>query len=152
MNRCLVVILALLTACSAAERPDVHLADLRLGEMRAFETELVVGLRVQNPASSPVTINGASYRLYFNGVRVGRGMSSQTITVPAFGSAIQNVTLQVSNLSLLPTIQQLLESDAFAYRIEGTLHRSGLFGDVSVQESGRFSMRDAGYESDRRGN
>jgi len=141
MLKPLLLLPVLLAAVSCTPRQaDLHLADLRFGEMRPFETELVIEVRLENEDARPLEIQGASYRLYLNGVYVGKGMSDERITIPPFGSAVHAATLQLSHLALLPTIQRLLESDDFSYRIEGRLYRGGLFGELRAVESGRFDL------------
>lgn len=134
------VLLIVFASCSAARKPELHLADMRVGEMRPFETELVMAVRVENGDTRPLRLVGAAYRLYINDVYVGKGLSSEALTIPPLSSALQSATLQLSNLALLPTIQRLISSQDFSYRIEGTLYRSGLFGDVHVAQVGRFAL------------
>ena len=133
-----VLVFIIASACAPVQPPDLQLADIQFGEVRAFETELRVGVRIENDNPRPLEITGASYRIYVNDVYLGKGMSSQSVSVPALGSAVQTVKIEISNITLLPKVQQLLNTEGFAYRIEGRLYREGLLSSVPVNEAGRF--------------
>ncbi len=130
------------SACTPLARPELHLADLRFGEMRAFETELLIGVRIENEEREVLHTEGGTYRLYINDVYLGKGMTSEPLTVPAHSSATQWVTIQVRNLAVIPMIRKMMESSDFNYRIEGRLSRRGWAPDVRASDEGRFSMSD----------
>jgi LEA14-like dessication related protein len=133
------ILVVFMSSCTPIQPPELNLADMQFGEVRPFETELQIGVRIENENPQPLTIDGAAYRIYLNDVYIGKGMSSESVSVPALGSAVQQVTVKISNISLLPKVQKLLNTRGFTYRIEGRLYQ-GVFSSISVSETGTFSM------------
>lgn len=127
-------VLLLVSGCAAfapqVDPPYVSLADLRITNIGLFEQRYGLQLRIQNPNPSELPISGMDFRVTFNDVEFGRGVSHQSVTVPAYGEALLNVDM-VSNVSRL--IDQLKEvelgrSEGMRYRITGGLslnHRTG---------------------------
>jgi len=144
---CLWVLITLsVTGCASryAALSEIALVDLRLGEVTLFETGLIAVVRIDNEGSNSLPITGASYRLYLNDVDVGRGMTSESMTVPRLGSANQKVLFQLNHISLISRIQSLLESNQFSYKISGNVYVSeGFFRDrkIPVEHSGRLDLK-----------
>jgi LEA14-like dessication related protein len=67
-------------------------------------------VRIDNESRYPLHINGRVYRLYLNDIDVGKGMTSETLTVPRLGSANQEILFHLNNIRLISRIQSLLES------------------------------------------
>jgi len=128
--------LALLPACSGV-RPPVQLADVRSSALSATATELAASMIVGNPTKSPLTIEGAEYRLYLEGQYIGRGSSDAEVTVPAEDEAPQTVTLKVEDGRSLPLLNRLLAGEALTYRLEGTLTEHG-GASMRVDSEGRL--------------
>ena len=135
----------LCAACASMQiaPPDVTLTDIRLGEITFLETSLIATVRIQNEETRAFEIDGASYRLYLNGIDVGKGTSDQRLSVPRLSSAQQRVVFRLNNLSFITKIQSLVESRDFSYRIDGKLYLPGGFGlgrSISVRREGRFDL------------
>jgi len=144
---CLWVLVTLsATGCASryAALTEIALVDLRLGEVTLFETGLKAVVRIDNENPNSLPITGASYRLYLNDIDVGRGMTSESVTVPRLGSANQEVLFQLNHISLISRIQSLLESDQFGYKISGNVYvREGFCRDrkIQVEHSGRLDLK-----------
>ncbi len=134
------------TGCASryAALTEIALVDLRLGEVTLFETGLKAVVRIDNENPNSLPITGASYRLYLNDIDVGRGMTSESVTVPRLGSASQEVLFRINNISLISRIQSLLESNQFSYKISGHVYVSEGFGPdrrVPVEHTGRLDLK-----------
>ena len=139
------VVLLVMTGCAARQvaRPEIALVDLQVGEVTLLETGLRAIVRVDNEGQNPLRINGAVYRLYLNDIDVGRGMSSESITVPRLGSANQEVFFRINNIGLISRIHSLVESDQLSYKIGGHVYLDRGFGPdrrVAVERSDRLDM------------
>lgn len=142
----LTIILLLLTfsGCSAwnPSLPEIKLVNLVFEDVQLLETTLIATVRIENGADTELKIFGASYDLSLNGNRIGKALSDESLVIPRFGSALQKLTLRVSNLQLGRRIQSLINSDNFQYEIDGylTTDRTLWGRRVYVSESGGFSM------------
>jgi LEA14-like dessication related protein len=123
--------------------PEIALVDLRLDEVTLLETGLKVVVRIDNEGQNPLRINGGLYRLYLNGIDVGRGMTSENVTVPRLGSANQEILFRLNNIRLISRIQSILASNQFSYNIRGHVYVSGGFGHdrrFPVEHTGRLDL------------
>ncbi|MDZ4785251.1 MAG: LEA type 2 family protein [bacterium] len=129
-------------ASMSGPSPEISLVNIEFSDVTFFETTAVIDVRVENQQPNTLLINGASYNIEINGIKIGRGTSDQKLSIPRFGSATQQVKVHISNLSMMSNIQKLVESKDFEYKIEGTLYRDGGFGfaGTEVETKQRFQM------------
>lgn len=104
----------LIAACAGVrgpvQPPHVSLVDLRVHDVKLFEQRYGLQLRVQNPNNVALPIVGMDYTVRLNDVEFGKGVSRETVTVPAYGESVVEVQL-VSNLwSLWQRLQDLQQS------------------------------------------
>ena len=146
-------LVALVLACLATSGcttfgtlpPVVNLANLEITDLTAFETSGEVLIRLANENPEPVTIEGASYRLSINGLRVGQALSNEIVEIPALATAVQRAELTLSNIALLTRVQSVLEQRSFDYEIRGKLYVKSSFGTrrMSVESEGFFDFEEA---------
>lgn len=122
-----VLLAVLLTACSSLpskpQSPRVSLAGLNLVSMDLFEQRYQVRLRIKNPNSFALPVQGIDFHLNINGEDFADGVGNQPVTIPAYGEKV--VALEVSS-NLLQVLRQLriLEGrqlGGFEYRITGNI-------------------------------
>jgi LEA14-like dessication related protein len=141
-----VFVTLLATGCTSryAAMPEIALVDLRLGEVTLLETGLKAIVRIDNEGRYPLHINGGVYRLYLNDIDVGKGMTSERLTVPRLGSANQEILFHLNHISLISRIQSLLESNQFSYKISGHAYVSGGLGferGIPVEHTGQLDLK-----------
>ena len=138
------VVALLLAGCATLdlEPPDLTLVNLQPTEATVFETTLLVKLRIANPNPEPITFEGASFKLTLDSHKVGRGLTSETVSVDRFGTEVIDVTFHVSNASLLLRVQDVLEKQSVSYGLSGKLYLqlSGRSHKLKVASSGQFDM------------
>ena len=117
------------------ESPHVHVVDLQIQEVKAFETVLKMDLRVINPNDMEVKIKGMDCDLEINGKPFATGVSDQETTIPAFGTTIVPVIVYSSVFDVIRGVVGLQGKDKIEYKLKGHLH---LEGDVLVPSSVRF--------------
>jgi hypothetical protein len=85
----ILAVAALLAGCAGLGQldkpPRVTLAGLEPVQVELLEQRFVAVLRVQNPNPVALPIDGLEYTLAINGSDFAEGVSSQRITVPAYG-------------------------------------------------------------------
>lgn len=89
------------------QAPRVSLVNLQVQDVQLFEQRYGLTLRVQNPNSVPLPIVGMEYSVRLNEIEFGKGVSRQSVTVPAYGDAVVQVDLVSSTFSLLQRVQEL---------------------------------------------
>lgn len=140
----LLVSATLLPSCASidVEPPELTLVNLQPTEATLFETTLLVNLRLANPNPDPMTFEGASFKLTLEGYKVGRGLTSESVTVDRFGTEVIEATFHVSNASLLLRLQNILEAKSVTYGVTGKLYlqQSGQSHKLKVQSEGRLEL------------
>lgn len=114
-----------LAACAALTPlvpPEVSLVDLEISKVELFETAAVVALRISNENPEPLRVEGGVFKIYLNGMRLGRAMGGETIEVPRLGSTVQRFDLSLSNIALATRLVELLESPVLDYRVKSKLY------------------------------
>lgn len=139
--------LALLCGCASPGdlvRPEVALIDVRPGQVRLLETSAVATVRLDNENPEPLAIEGLACRLYVDGVRVGKGLSDASFTIPRLGTVTREVAVHLDNLAMVRRVRPLLASQRFAYRLECRLYVRGehRLHRVSVSRDGRIERAD----------
>jgi LEA14-like dessication related protein len=128
---------------SAIETPHVTLNNLQVVDMTLLEQRYAVTLRVQNPNPIPLPITGMNFQLDINDAELGRGVTNEAVTVPAYGEALVEVKL-VSNLMRIFNQIRGLESSkgqSLRYRLSGGLSISSRMGKLPFEYLGEFNPR-----------
>jgi LEA14-like dessication related protein len=142
-------LLALLTALllagcvtppPALEAPNVSLSDIRLLDVSLFEQRFALKLRVQNPNPVELPVTGMNIRLDINDVELGRGVSNQAATVPAYGETLFDINL-VSNVARLIDQIRALEGgkgESLRYRLSGGVSVANRLGKLPFDYQGEI--------------
>ena len=135
----------LLAGCATlGPTPNVALSVTSIAprESTLLETSAEVTLRLTNESAQPLALAGSSHKVYVNDTLVGRGVSSERVTVPAFGTVAIKVTVHADNLVLLRKAKEFSELPKLAYRLESKLHPAdgaGL-GDLKAGATGEIDL------------
>ena len=121
---------------------DVTLADLKVTNVTVFETTLVAALRITNPNPEAITIEGASFKLYLEGKKVGTGTAKESFTVDRLDSSLVDVLFHINNASAVLRLKDVLEDDDVSYGISGGLYTRGTFGTkkLKVEKTGHIDL------------
>ncbi len=117
------------------DAPELTLVNLELADATLFETTLEVQLRIANPNPEPITFNGAKFKLTLDDRKVGRGLSSDTVTIPRLGTEVVGVPFHVNNAALLLRLQEILEAKSIRYGLQGTLYLERSIGNRKLKIS-----------------
>lgn len=156
MNRALFLslTLAVLTAGCASlgtmTPPDISLVDLELTDVTVFETTGTITVRVTNENPDPLVIDGAVFKLYLNGMAVGKALDAERVEVPRLGTTTQTVDLHINNVALVARLATMLEESELNYRIKSKLWVERPYGTrkVRLDHRGHFSYdEERGFES-----
>lgn len=136
------LMVVLLTACAGTmwrpQPPEVNVADLRLESLTLFEQTFEVKLRVRNPNSFEIPINGLEYTVYLNDDRLASGVSDRSITVPAYGSEIMVTELTTSTVAFVSQFGKLgnIIGKPLNYTVKGSVELAGRGRRLPFEHSG----------------
>ena len=104
-----------LAACAGprgpVQPPHVSLVDLRVIDVKLFEQRYGLQLRVQNPNNVSLPIVGMDYVVRLNGTEFGKGVSRESVSVPAYGESIIEVPVVSNVWSLWQRLQDLQQKE-----------------------------------------
>lgn len=120
-----------ITGCASLERfaaPEVTLVDVRFEDLTVFETSGTFTVRLSNENPEPLAVDGAVYKLYLGGRKVGRALSDTRVEVPRLGSTVYEVDVFVNNVALVARLLTLGEETGLDYTIKGKLYVERPYG------------------------
>ena len=101
------------------DAPQVHLADIQLHEMKAFESIFEIQLRVINANDIPIVINGISCDLEINEQRFASGVSNQRVEIPSYGTEIVSMVVYSSVMDIIRGVLSFQNRESLTYRLKG---------------------------------
>lgn len=122
--------------------PELTLVDLQLVDATLFETTLQASLRIANPNPEPISLDGATFKLGLEGVKVARGVTSQSVIVPRLATEVVGVTFHLSNAALVFSLRDVLQRESLNYRLRGRLYVQGALGTrkIKVARDGQLTL------------
>lgn len=120
---CAVLLSACATLMQQLDPPYVNLAGMQLKEIGLFEQRYLLTLRIQNPNSVSLPIAGMNYSLKINDKEFARGVSDQSITIPAHGEGLAEVEVTSNLGGLIDQLRRLGERNqpSFDYKLDGSV-------------------------------
>ena len=108
----------------ALETPQVSVADLRLQEGALLAPNYLVRLRISNPNSFAISIDGLQYNLDLADERFAAGTSNQSVMVPATSFTILEVKSSRPSPSIAWQLDKLRQGalPSLPYRLSGQFH------------------------------
>jgi LEA14-like dessication related protein len=113
----------LLGACASAlspvQPPAVSVSNVGLAGLGLFEQELRLDLRVKNPNSFGLDIEGVRFDLELAGDPFAEGFTNAAFELPALGEAMVPVTVNVPTNRLIDRLVAFGFGDELGYRLTG---------------------------------
>lgn len=134
-----------LTACAGAfgnvEPPEVSLAGLAFDQPGLFEQRLRLDVRLRNPNDFNLDVERLLFDLDVNDQPLGKGWTTDSFEVPAFGDTVVPVTIIVPTSDLIERVMELGMTQRLDYRIMGEVQLSNrAFGTVPFDRDGNFAL------------
>ncbi len=126
--------------------PDVTLVNLRFEDLTVFETRGAFTVRLTNENPEPVVVDGAVYKLYLGGQKVGKALTDARLEVPRLGSSVYEVEVYINNVALVTRLLTLGQDKAIDYTIKGKLYVERPYGTRGLRftRDGRIDLNAAG--------
>ena len=138
-----------LSACAGLgtklETPGIDFVGIRAVEASLFEQKLEVRLRVQNPNTIALPVNGLDVDMELAGEPFATGVTAREFVVPAHGEAEFDMIVTANAASALLKIAgaDRKSREEIGYRLRGRLStRLGLLRSIPFEESGTLPLGD----------
>ncbi len=144
LARCAAVLA--LAGCAAIptnlKTPEVSFVSLRAVEASVFEQRLEVRMKVRNPNSVELPVNGLDVDLELAGEHFANGTSAREFVVPALGEAEFDMNVTANAMTALLKIAGTdRKSKEIDYRVKGKLStRLGLLRTIPFEETGSLPL------------
>jgi len=147
-------IMICITGCatmSGVEKPSVNLAGLWMAEVKSFETIFQIELRVFNPGTTPLNIQGIDCDLVFNDRHLAKGVVNPQKEIPAYGSDIVSVKVYASMFGLFGAAYRLIRDaqsetpdEQWTYAVKGHLDMGGGMwpGKIPFDAEGEINVKE----------
>ena len=141
-----------LAGCVALEpftAPDVTLVDIRFEDLTVFETSGTFTVRLSNENDEPMVVDGAVYKLFLGGQKVGKALTDARVEVPRLGSKVYDVDVYINNVVLVARLLTLGEESGLDYTVKGKLYVERPYGRKRLRFSrdGRLDFSSRGATS-----
>jgi len=134
-----------LAGCAALplnlKTPGISFVGLKTVEASVFEQKLEVRLKVSNPNSIELPVNGLDVDIELAGEPFAHGVSAREFVVPALGEAEFDMNVTANAATALLKIAGEKKSDAIGYKLKGKLStKLGLLRTIPFEESGTLPV------------
>lgn len=121
------------------KKPEVTVANIRLLDGNLLEQRFLLTLRVMNPNTSEIAIEGLTFKVDLNGQPFAKGVGNQPVVIPRLGEAMVEVTATTGLGGLLRQLKALKGREKVEYRISGRLV-TGNFGGIDFDQTGEVEL------------
>ena len=136
-----------LSGCAAIplnlKTPEFTFVGLKTIEASVFEQKLEVRLKVVNPNSIELPVNGLDVDIELAGEPFAHGVSAREFVVPALGEAEFDMNVTANAATALLKIAGERNSDPIGYKLKGKLStKLGMLRTIPFEESGTLPVAD----------
>jgi LEA14-like dessication related protein len=142
---CLVMLVGCAGLGTRLETPEITFVGVRAVEANLFEQKLQVRLRVLNPNTIELPVNGLDVDMELAGEPFATGVTAREFVVPAHGEAEFDMIVTANAASALLKIASgnRQSRDEIGYRLKGRLStKVGLLRSIPFEESGTLPLGD----------
>ena len=123
------------------EAPEVSVSGIALNSITLFEQEWGLTLRARNPNDRELTLKSMDYEIFINGEKFARGLTGESVTLPAMGDAQVTTTITTSLLGSLKQLQKIQQQDKpLQYRLVGKARVAGVPLPLSFDKEGEMTL------------
>jgi LEA14-like dessication related protein len=128
------VILVSLTACT--QRPTASITGVQMQDVKLTHATMVFAVKVDNPYMSPLPLSNLDYTLSSAGQQFMTGKADVQGSIPAQGSKVLPVPVQINYLELVNTVKDARPGKAIPYKADlGLSVTVPVYGNLRVPMS-----------------
>lgn len=141
-------LLTLLAACGTVglnefDQPEVELIGLQPMAAQGLEARFKVSLRIVNPNSSALDIDGMAYEVFLRDSRILSGVSNQALRIEPYSETTTDLEVAAGMLSSLGLLRDLMSSppdESIPYTLKAKISRGGIGGTIRVSREGVIDL------------
>jgi LEA14-like dessication related protein len=139
-------LISLLGSCAVLpklEAPKLSVVSLKMQGGDIFSQRVLVRMRVFNPNTRELPIEGLTYTIEVNDAELGNGGTASPFTVPAMGEAEFDMQI-TANLAgaLAKLLTRRSSSESLDYRLRGSVNlSSGFLRRIPFDERGSVKLK-----------
>ncbi|MFT4873594.1 LEA type 2 family protein [Congregibacter sp.] len=138
----------LLSGCASVgmldfDDPEIELLALEPLPSQGLEARFLVKLRVVNPNSIPLEINGMAYDVFIRDSKVLSGVSNEGLKIDAYSESVAELEVAAGMFGSLALIRDLMSKPTdggLPYKLNAKLSRSGIGGAIRVSREGSIDL------------
>ena len=117
----------LLPGCATLrpEPPDVQLTGLTINDLSLTHANFLATLSLYNPNRTALDIEGLQFELFLKDIRIARGATAKSFSIPAEQTGSAALRLSTSFLDLLRLAQKLKGLNQVPFRVAGEIRIGG---------------------------
>jgi LEA14-like dessication related protein len=126
------------------DEPEVELLALEPMTSQGMEARFKVKLRVVNPNSIPLEIEGMAYEVFIRDSKILSGVSNQALKVAPYSESVAELEVAAGMFGSLALLRDLMSNPVeggLPYKLNAKLARNGLGGTVRVSREGQIDLR-----------
>jgi LEA14-like dessication related protein len=124
------------------EAPKLSVVSLKLQGGDIFSQRVLVRMRVFNPNTRELPIEGLTYTIDVNDAELGNGGTAAPFTVPAMGEAEFDMQITANLAGALAKLLSRRDSSTLDYRLRGNVNlSSGFLRRIPFDERGSVKLK-----------
>ena len=125
------------------ETPSVTFTSFRLLPSSGLAPEFEIGLRVTNPNSQALNLEGLAYTASLDGTELLKGVANDLPVIEGYGTGDVTLTATPDMLGGIQFFSELLREprDTVKYELEAKLDVGTFVPAIRVRDEGRISLR-----------
>ena len=125
------------------EKPSFVLREIILSPSSLTETNLLIGLDVQNPNRFDLTLKSFEYVILLNNEEIGTGRLEKEILVPSSSTTQVQVSVVAKFKDLGGSLKTIITGHDLPYKIEGKASIKTTFGSryLPFSNDGRINLK-----------
>jgi len=137
----------LLVSACATLSPDYEDPTVTLSSFKALPSEgmipaFEIGLRIINPNSQPLNLEGIVYTVSLEGYELVKGVGKDFPVIEGYSEGAVKLTAAANLLAGIRFVTNMMQEqrDAFDYEFKAKLDLGGLYPSIRIKESGQINL------------
>jgi LEA14-like dessication related protein len=125
----LCLMLSMLFGCASMgkhlESPHISVSNIKVKEIKPFESTFQLDLRVMNTNDVTLVIKGIECVLELNDRKFATGVAKVNKSIPAYGTDVVPIIVYTSLIEMVSSFIKLKENETLGYKIKGSIRLGG---------------------------
>jgi hypothetical protein len=147
IHRCITVFLTVILGACATMSPDYEEPTVILSSFRALPSEGMVpafeiGLRIINPNSQALNLEGIVYTISLEGYELVKGVGKDFPVIEGYSEGEVKLTASANLLAGIRFVGDMMQSrnENLEYEFRAKLDLGGLYPSIKVKETGEINL------------